>query len=328
MRPSIADVARHAGVSTATVSRVINGLPVTRPETRAKVEEAIATLGYRTNESARSLVLSETRLILTLVPDFSNPYYSEIVRGIESVAREHRYYVLLSNTHGESARERSYLEMLKQHRSDGVICLDPMTIQRLLAEEAKSFPWVACSEFVPEADVPYVSIDHRQAAKDAVLYLLSKGHRHVALVNSDERYLYAQQRRAGYEEALRGAGLEVRREYVQSAGGVQYPLGELAARRLLALDTPPTAVFAVSDTLAIGVMKAAFRAGLHVPQDIAVVGFDNIPVAEMFEPAITTVAQPMQQLGERAISLLLQRISGVPVQPEILNHVLVVRGSA
>lgn len=326
--PSIEDVARHAGVSTATVSRVLNGVALVRAETKSKVELSIAALGYRISETARSLATSASRQILVLVPDFSNPYYGEIVRGIESVAREHGYHVLLSDTHADNARERTYVQLLGLQMADGVVCLDPVTIRRLVSEGIDSFPWVACSEFLPEADIPYVSIDHRQAAKDAVLYLLSRGHKNIGFVNSDERFLYAQQRREGYEDALREAGLEVRGDYIQAVGGIDYPLGELAARRFLALNERPTAIFAVSDTLAIGVMKAAFRAGLRIPEDLAVVGFDDVPVAEMFEPSITTIAQPMYALGQRAFSLLLQRIKGENPQSEVLPHRMVLRQSA
>lgn len=326
--PSIEDVARHAGVSTATVSRVLNRVPKVREPTRARVEASISALGYRVSETARSLAMSSSRQILALVPDFGNAYYGQIVRGIESVARERGYHVLLADTHGDLARERTYVDMLRQQRADGVICLDPVTVQRLYDDEVRAFPWVACSEVVPESAVSSVSIDHREAARDAVLYLLSRGHRKIALVNSDERYFYAQQRRAGYLEAMREAGAEVPKEYVQCVGGVDYPLGELAARRLLTLDAPPTAIFAVADTLAIGVIKAAFRTGRKVPDDLAVIGFDDLPIAEMFEPSLTTISQPMVELGQRATALLFDRMENSADQREVLQHRLVIRESA
>ena len=150
---------------------------------------------------------------------------------------------------------------------------------------------------MPDEQIPHVSIDHRLAAKDAVLYLLAKGHRRIAFINSDERYLYARQRRDGYRDALRDAGLPERPEYIQIVGGIEHPLGELAARRLLALEQPPSAVFAVSDTLAIGAIKATLAAGLRCPSDLAVVGFDDVPLASIFEPSLTTIAQPRRELG-------------------------------
>ena len=258
----VADVARIAGVSTATVSRVLNGHPSVRGTTRARVEAAMQSLNYRVSVAARSLRTAQTRMVLALVPDFANPYYAEIVRGLGACAREHDYELLLCDTGSSEARERAVAQMLTHHMYDGVICMDPFTSQQMVTEEVRTLPWVACSEFVPDEQIPHVSIDHRLAAKDAVLYLLAKGHRRIALINSDERYLYARQRRDGYRDALRDAGLQERPEYIQIVGGIEHPLGELAARRLLALEQPPSAVFAVSDTLAVGAIKATLAAGI------------------------------------------------------------------
>ena len=325
---AVVDVARVAGVSTATVSRVLNGHPSVREETRQRVEAAVRKLNYRVTVAARSLRTARTRMVLALVPDFANPYYAEIVRGLGACARAHDYELLLCDTALSEARERAVAQMLTRHFCDGVVCLDPYTMQRMVSEEVRALPWVACSEFVPDADIPHVSIDHRLAAKDAVLYLLAKGHRRIALINSDERYLYARQRRDGYLDALREAGLEERAQYIQIAGGIDHPLGELAARRLLALEQPPSAVFAVSDTLAVGAIKAALASGRQVPGDLAVVGFDDVPLASIFEPSLTTIAQPRRELGEHAMRLLLRRIAGDMPASMTLAHTLVVRRSA
>lgn len=325
---AVVDVARVAGVSTATVSRVLNGHPSVREDTRQRVEAAMRSLNYRVTVAARSLRTSRTRMVLALVPDFANPYYAEIVRGLGACAREHDYELLLCDTGLSEARERAVAQMLTRHFYDGVVCMDPYTTQQMVSEEVRSLPWVACSEFVPDPQIPHVSIDHRVAAKDAVLYLLAKGHRRIALINSDERYLYAQQRREGYRDALRDAGLQERPEYIQIVGGIDHPLGELAARRLLALEQPPTAVFAVSDTLAVGAIKATLACGRQVPGDLAVVGFDDVPLASIFEPSLTTIAQPRHELGEHAMRLLMQRIAGESPPSITLAHMLVVRNSA
>jgi len=325
---AVADVARLAQVSTATVSRVINGHPSVRGETRARVEAAMQTLNYRVTTAARSLRTAKTRMVLALVPDLANPYYAEIVRGLGAAAREHDYELLLCDSGVSEARERAFAQMLTHHMYDGVICMDPYATQRMVSTEVSALPWVACSEFVPDAPIPHVSIDHRLAAKDAVLYLLAKGHRRIALINSDERYLYAQRRREGYRDALRDAGLDERPHYIQIVGGIEHPLGELAARRLLALDPVPTAVFAVSDTLAIGAIKATLAAGLRVPDDFAVIGFDDVPLASIFEPSLTTIAQPRRELGEQAMRLLLRRIDGEMPASITLPHTLIVRRSA
>lgn len=328
LMPSIHDVARVAKVSTATVSRVINKHASVRAPTRERVQAAIKALNYRVDVSARLLRTSQTRLVLALVPDLSNPYYAEVLRGMATVAREHDYELLLCETMVSDARERAYVQMLTSRLYDGVVCMDPFTTQRLVSEQVKDLPWVACSEFVPDDTVPHVSIDHRLAAMDAVLYLLAKGHRRIAFVNSDEKYLYARQRREGYTEALGQAGVALRGDFIQTVGGVDFSLGELAARRLLALEERPSALLAVSDTLAIGAIKACTASGLKVPEDMAVVGFDDIPLASIFEPALTTIGQPRRELGERAMHLLLQRFQGENPPSETLAHSLILRASA
>ncbi|WP_165313685.1 LacI family DNA-binding transcriptional regulator [Vibrio ziniensis] len=328
MRPSVADVAKYAGVSTATVSRVLNENPSIRPQTRDKVKKAVEALGYQLPENNPVPKMNSSKLIMVLVPNIENPFYSGIVKGIEAAAREHNYSVLLTNTQGDSWVELKYLDMLEQKQVAGVISLDPMTAQLNLPSRIVELPWVACSEYVPNSEVAYVSIDHKQAAKDAVLYLVSKGHKRIALVNSDERYIYAQQRLEGYISAMESAGLSIEDGYVQSMGGIDYPLGELAARRLMTLPTPPTAIFSVSDTLAIGVMKAAFRMGKKIPEDVAVIGFDDIPLSDMFEPSLTTIQQPTFEMGQAAMKMLSQRIDGNAVSSKLIHHSLIVRQSA
>lgn len=328
MRPSVADVAKYAGVSTATVSRVLNDSQSIRPQTREKVQKAVEALGYQLPETNPVTKLSGAKLVMVLVPNIENPFYAGIVKGIEASAREHNYSVILTNTQGDSWVELKYLDMLEQKQVAGVISLDPMTAQLNLPSRIVNLPWVACSEYVPNSEVAYVSIDHKQAAQDAVLYLVSKGHKNIALVNSDERYIYAQQRREGYVSAMESAGLTIEEGYIQSMGGIDYPLGELAARRLMTLSSPPTAVFAVSDTLAIGVMKALFRMGKKVPQDVSVIGFDDIPLSDMFEPSLTTIQQPTFEMGQAAMKMLTQRLEGNSATSKIIHHSLVVRHSA
>lgn len=326
--PSIDAVAKMAGVSAATVSRVINGSKPVSPETRRRVEDSIKRLGYRANAFGRSLSTGQSRLLLVLVPDFANPYYAEIVSGAAAVARQSGYTLLPVDLEESWSQGDGSLEAVYSSLTDGVINMVPITNESTMVDTARRKPWVNCSEFLPGSEVPYVSIDHRQAACDAVQYLINRGHRHIALINSDERFLYARQRREGYELALHRAGIELRPELVRIAGATSYLRGSQAAAALLATAQPPTAVFAVSDMLAIGAIKAFRRAGMRVPDDIAVVGFDDIPIAEVFEPALTTVAQPMQALGAVAVELLLSRLSGVTPVSRILPYTLTLRESA
>ena len=322
---TVQDVARRAKVSTATVSRVLNKHPSVSTATRTRVEAVIKKISYRVDVSARLLRNSKTRLVLALVPDLSNPFYAEVLRGMSMVARQFDYELLLCETMVDEARERAFVQMLTSRLYDGVICMDPFTTQRLVSEQVKDLPWVACSEFVQGDTVPHVSIDHKQAAIDAVRYLQAKGHTRIALVNSDEKYLYAKARRAGYEEAM---ARSLRKSYIQTVGGVDFGLGEQAAAKLLALAKPPSAIVAVSDTLAMGAIKACRAAGLKVPHDMAVIGFDDIPLARIFEPSLTTIAQPKAELGARAMHLLLARFQGQYPASETLAHQLIERESA
>ncbi|WP_438391551.1 LacI family DNA-binding transcriptional regulator [Caballeronia sp. DA-9] len=328
---SISDVAQTAGVSVATVSRVLNGHTNVREPTREKVLAAIAASGYRVNELARNLRTAESRLLLTMVPDFGNPFYSAIVRGIDSVARQNGYFMLLCDTGADPGRERSYFDLLRGRRADGAICLDPAAVQKALAEEASALPWVACCEFDPAAGVPYVGIDNHQAAGDAVRHLLGRGHKKIALINSGHGYLYGRQRAEGYRDALSAAGIEADPAWHIDLDTLDYAAGEAAAHTLARLqNNRPTAVFAVSDTLAIGVINGLRGAGLRVPDEVAVVGFDDIAVAAQIDPPLTTVAQPMRELGETAANLLLKRLRDphAEVPGVLLPHKLMIRRSA
>lgn len=325
---SISAVAEQAGVSIATVSRVINASKPVSTDTRERVEAAVAALGYRTNPFARGLMRGESRLLLVLVPDFANPFYSETIKGVESVVRRHGYNIVLGGAPDAHSPDQTSLDALYNRLVDGVISLANFHDLQPLARELPKLPWVSCSEFIEDSGLPHASIDHGQAALDAVQYLINRGHRRIALLGADESYLWARQRHAGYEAALKRAGLTLDPQLVRIARGTDYSLGMEAAGALLALESPPSAVFAVSDTLAIGAIKAFRRAGRRVPDDIAVVGFDNIPLSQMFEPALTTIAQPMFELGAAAAKLLLERLAGGHPQSRTLQHALVVRESA
>lgn len=328
---SIADVAIKAGVSVATVSRVLNGHTNVREPTRDKVLAAVAASGYRVNELARNLRTAESRLLLAMVPDFGNPFYAAIVRGIDSVARQNGYFMLLCDTGADPGRERSYFDLLRGRRADGAICLDPAAIQSALAEDVSLLPWVACCEFDPAAGVPYVGIDNHLAAGDAVRHLLAQGHTKIALVNAGHGYLYGRQRAQGYRDALSAAGIDADPAWHIDVASLDYAAGEAAAHRLMQLKrNRPTAVFAVSDTLAIGAIKGLRAEGLRVPDDIAVMGFDDIAVAAQIDPPLTTVAQPMRELGETAARLLLKRLHDprAEVPGVLLPHTLMLRRSA
>jgi DNA-binding LacI/PurR family transcriptional regulator len=325
---SISAVAEQAGVSIATVSRVLNKTKAVNDDTRARVEAAVAALGYRANAVARSLMRGETRLLLILVPDFANPFFAEIVKGVESVTRKKGYGLVMADASETLSRDSPALDSLYKRLADGVISLARFSDLKPLLDEIPDLPWVACSECVDDSNVPTVSIDHRQAAVDAVQYLINRGHRRIALISAHEDYLWARQRHEGYEFALHRANIPIEPQLIRTARGTDYVHGMEAAGTLLAAEQPPTAVFAVADTLAIGAIKAFRRVGRRVPEDIAVLGFDDIPVAQVFEPGLTTIAQPLRELGATAAELLLKRLAGGPAESCTLQHSLVVRASA
>jgi DNA-binding LacI/PurR family transcriptional regulator len=326
--PSINAVAEHAGVSIATVSRVLNNSKPVGEATRQRVEAAVLELGFRANAFGRNLARARSNLLLVLVPDVANPFYGQIVQGVETVARQRGYKIVLADTSGDDEPHRTGLDAVYDRLADGVISLAHLDESEPVLQELRRVPWVACSEFVPDASMPYVSIDHRQAAIDAVQYLLNRGHRRIALIAADERFRWARQRHEGYAFALERAGIAVDPALVRVAPGTDFAMGAQEAGALLSLQSPPTAVFAVSDTLAIGAIKAFSRAGRRVPHDIAVMGFDNIPLSEVFEPGLTTIGQPMRELGAAATEMLLERLGGGEPEARTLPHTLLVRESA
>lgn len=325
---SVQDIAERAGVSTATVSRVLNQSELVRPKTRAKVEAVIAEFGYQPNALARNLRTAESRMLLTMVPDFGNPFYAEIVRGIDAYSRSKGYHVLLCDTGADASAEGTYFDMVRHRLADGAICLDPDSIQHGISAEMKGLNWVACCEYDPDANIPYVGIDNEKAACDAVTYLIGQGCKNIALINSDKRYRYARDRNKGYEAALSKAGLKKMQQKFTS--GLEFDNGHRAATELLKGSRKPDAIFAVSDTLAIGAIRAVRDAGLSVPHDVRVMGFDNIPIATIMEPQLSTVAQPMRELGETAARLLIDRLRNPLAKTGgiLLKHELVLRQSA
>lgn len=326
--PSISEVAERAGVSVATVSRVLNNTKPVKAETRQRVEAVVAEMGYHINAAGRSLAKAQSFNLMVLVPDFSNPFFAQIVQGVESVTRTRGFKIMLADSSDGQSGTPSAVAALYNRLVDGVISLEHLDNDGRLLAQIRGLPWICCSEFLPDAGLPYVSIDHGQAAVDAVQYLINKGHRRIALITTDETYRWARMRHEGYEKALKRAELKVDPALVRAASTTDYEAGITAANGLLTLVDPPSAIFAVSDTLAVGAIKALRRAGRRVPQDVAVMGFDDLPLSAVFEPALTTIGQPMRALGAAAAEILLARLQGEAAKSLTLPHSLVVRDSA
>lgn len=308
---TISDVAREANVSVATVSRVLNNSATVLPETSRRVRATIEQLQYEPNLMARNLRRNESRVILILAPNITNPYYSTILSGIGSMARRFGYSFMVCTTEGESRREAEYLDMLAKRRADGAILLALALEEGELKRYAERYPIVQCSEFSPGTSIPHVAVDNYMAARRMTEHLLDSGHRRIAMVSSVNGYPSTLLRLQGYRDALRAAGIEPSDELVRYGSfDYSYSSGVAAAASLLSQAERPSAIFCISDTLALGAVNAAQDLGLSVPEDVSVAGFDDVELTTMFRPGITTMAQPCFRLGECAMELMLHQLRG------------------
>lgn len=325
--PTIQEVAKKAGVSVATVSRVMNNPQIVAMTTRMKVEQAIQELNYEPSMLGRNLRTSQSKLLLALIPNISNPFYSEIINGIENTAIESGYNILLCETNSNPQREAIYLNLLRNRLADGIISMDPTVNKDKLLELADQYPVVQCSEYDEDGPISYVTIDHKLAAYHAVRHLIKLGHRKIGLINSHKMFLYARQRHEGYEMAMNEFDLPIDPNWIHSTLNLSFDDGQQAVRVLLRSENRPTAIFAVSDILAIGALKEINARGLNVPNDIAIIGFDKISFSNMTHPALTTISQPGYEMGAIAASMLIDKTNGKSVESVILDHELVIRDS-
>ena len=328
---TIRDVAREAGVSTATVSRVLSRPDLVNPETRASVVTAIETLGYTPNAAAKSLRTLRSGKVLVTVPDIANPFFSLILQGIESAAQRAGYSVLLGDTQHDDKREQQYALMLQRREADGLIFLGhrlPKAAAALVRSLPRGrAPVVNGCEFSPGLSVPSVHIDNAKASFEAVDYLYQLGHRHIGVVTGPMASPLSRDRLKG---AMARANRDRTRVTVSVAGGdFSIESGIAAGDQLMSGSTPPTSIFCFNDEMAIGVVHTARQRGMRVPDDLSVVGFDDIRFAQYCDPPLTTIRQPMRELGEATVQLLLNILSG-NVKDAVsvtLPHALIVRAS-
>lgn len=332
---TIEEVAKYAGVSVATVSRTLNGSSTVKPDTAKRVMAAVNKLNYIPNQSARNLRRNESRVILALAPNFSNPYYSRILSGMGDVAREREYSVLFCNTSGQAERERHFLSMLDKRRADGAVllgCNKEDVDYGWLSSYTARFPVVLCCEYIQSLDCPTVSIDNYKAAYETVEYLLQLGHRRIAMLGAENGYISTVQRRRGYLDALAACDIVPPAEYMQCADAdYSFASGQAAAKKLLHAGPRPTAVFCMSDILALSVISEAQNMGLKVPEDLTVTGFDDVDYTTMFHPFLTTVAQPCYEMGRMSISRVLDMLQEEDADNAhrcFLQHRLVCRESS
>lgn len=305
----ISDIAKEAGISVATVSRVINGTATVSPEVTARVQAAIAKFNYQPNVWGRRLRQQASHTVLVFVPNIRNPYYASIVTGIEETARKLGYGTTLCITNNDKARESEFKELLQNGHADGAIFLYIDKQNTEIPKLAKTFPIVQCCEYCQDESVPHISIDNYGAAKQVMQYLLSIGHKHIGFVGTQNHYISSDERLRGYESALEEAGLKVDHSRIAFADDdYNFKSGIRAASALLVQPVKPTAIFCISDVLALGAVRAAEELGFKVPEDVSIVGFDDVEYASMFKPMLTTVSQPGYSLGKSSAELLIKKI--------------------
>ncbi|WP_432650521.1 LacI family DNA-binding transcriptional regulator [Huintestinicola sp.] len=330
MSVTIKDVAKAAGVSVATVSRVLNNSAAVSEETAAAVNEVIKEMGYSPNFLGRNLRKCETNNILAILPSTSHTVYSDIIRGMQDAAYPN-YDILLSTSNSHLGTEMRLLEMLFNRTVDAAVLLGTQLEAQTLNDLNKRYNIALCCERVSGAKILTVTINDEAAAYDAVKMFLEKGKTKIGLVTTGGHTdaLSSVDREAGYVRALSEYGIKAEEKYIYRCS-YEYSDGCEAMKYFLSLDEMPQAIFCISDLLAAGVIKQAFKEGIAVGTQLEVCGFDNISLSEMYTPGITTVAQPGYDMGRMVINKLLDNMHSTVKNNDmiVLDHKLVIRGSA
>lgn len=325
---NIKDVARAAGVSVATVSRVLNDTVTVSDETKAAVQQAVKDLNYTPNSLGRNLRKSSTSIILVIIPTVEHDFYSKIITGMQSTATALGYDLITSISNVDSLQEIKSLEMLYNRTVDAAVIFSSKMSSEEIHQISEKYNIALCCETVEGANVLTVSVDDRQASKDAVKALLDKGYRKIGFVCANHFVQSSLEREAGYKEALFENEIEIEKKYIYKTQ-YSFDCGKQAFDYFNSLDDKPTAIFAVSDLLAIGIVSRALSCGVNVGRDLAVMGFDNILLSDMYSPSISTVDQPSYQMGQLVIQKLINNISSEIKDKKhyIIPHRIVLRRS-
>ncbi|MFB5191386.1 LacI family DNA-binding transcriptional regulator [Alicyclobacillus fastidiosus] len=309
MSNTIKEVAKLAGVSVSTVSRVINNSGYVGEKTRKKIVDAMDTLRFEPSSIARGLVSGKTSTIGLLLPDVSNPFFAEVARGTEEAAIESGFTVILCNSNWDLERERMYLNVLKGRAVEGVIVIGNRSAERDLIGAVSPLPCVFVDRKV-SSDQSYIWIDHEKGAKIATEKLLSIGCEHIVHVTGPRKSTSARARLSGYLKTMKKSGMEPK----VLSGNFRFTGGYEAAKALFLNDNPPDGVFAANDMMAIGIIQAANELGVSIPNDVSIVGYDDIDMAKCTSPALTTIRQPANEMGRAAFSLFKNRVSEMKIE--------------
>jgi len=318
---TLEDVARAADVSISTVSRVLNNPEKVLPETRTKVQQAVDEIGYQPSRVARRLRLEkgDTNLLGLVIPDIQNPFFADVTRGVEDVAQDNDYALLLSNSDEDPNKQRLAIDTLKTEDVDGVIVppvsMNDPEVERLIESDIA----VACVDRRMEnAQVDTVLSDNRKGAYDAVSHLIALGHERIGFVGGVPYISTLIERREGYKKALRNHDLEVDPILIKG-GEHRHEQGKRHTEELLDLNSPPTAIFAANNLTTLGALSALNQRGVEIPQEIALVGYDDVPWAQALSPSPTIIDQPGYEMGAQAAELLLKRLDNPNRSPKVIT---------
>jgi len=326
---NINDVAKAAGVSTATVSRALDNKSSVKPKNRDAVLAAVHQLNYKPNALARQMRTQKTHSVIVTVPDIRNTFFSEVIFGIEQCANEHDYQVLIADIRGQSDAEKYYFQAIQQRSIDGIISLSANVAKSLIEQVAKKYPIVVACQFLDNYNVPNVTIDNIRAAESITNHLIQLGHRKIAhITGRSSTALVYRDRLNGYISALAKHNLSIDLQLVRY-GDASVQSGYDNMKMLLELDDTITAVFAAGDAMALGAIRALTDSGLRVPEDCAVVGFDDIDISTFCRPSLTTVRQPKHLIGETAFKTLLKLMNHEPLETiqVVLDYEIIIRES-
>lgn len=324
---TIQDIAAKAGVSIATVSRIINQKGVVKPSTQKKVLQVMEELQYHTSLMDMT---SYSHLLLAFIPDFANPFYARIIDGIQQTAHENNFEIFLVQTKDVYPNYQSVSDLIKMGNFSGVLWLCTVPPAELLTAIDRQYPMVMCCEYSERYDISYVSIDDVSSAYKAVNYLISTGCKKIGLINCSSKYKYARHRKEGYLKALNDAGLSYHPEWNIRIPYVNYSLAYSSILQTLTSNQRPDAFFACSDVFAAAAINAAHNCHIRVPDDLSVIGFDNVETSRITTPALTTIGQPTFQLGQQSCAMLIDKIQS-PTQTDtrhlLLETELIIRES-
>lgn len=318
---TIQQIAQKANVSTATASRALNNPGAVKEETRNRVLQAMKELNCQPKRS-------NSKLLLASFTDFINPFYSNCIKGMQDAAKRRCYQLFLQQI-DNAGSPSSYEFLLNSRLFQGILFCHTLPNGEIIDNIRMKYPIVMCSQYNNNADIPYVAIDDYAAAKNAVNYLISTGRENIAFLNSSLAFSYAVLREKGFRDTMTAAGLPIREEWIAHLPDIDFDLAYSAAISLLSGSQAPDAIFCASDVFACAASKAAHMLSMAIPQDVAIMGFDNISMTTMTVPALSTVSQPTYQLGYQSCNLLIDLIEDVPILNSrvILGTEIIVRGS-